>query len=316
MPDKIPITDSHMLLGIAEIYRQKDLLFSRGSKIRPSSRNVDQNNTSDIESNEPLTEETVKNKILEVLTKNDLATGVIMCEVPTARDFVHSVFINEPDKIKAFTCLDPLQTWAAGDLRTDIIRGYSGLYLQPVVQHFHIYDKRAYGLYEICEGLNVPVKISFGMVGSPYADFRYCNPLDLQPVARDFPGISFIVPALGEGFYRELLMIMKQCDNIFADLSGANRHDYIYPCQASLASRILNLVNVVGTERIIFGSSSGEPLSYYNEEFANEMKQIFSNYTNEVKEKIFGKTIKDLMNDIKRQEASEKPVSRLSLKRF
>ena len=325
MPQKISITDSHIVLGIAELGKLKEQLFSRGSKLRtpPSSKGSQsslKNNTrigwncksvfTELQRlmNIPITHSAIDSMYIDSV--------VLACEVPNARDFVHSVFSQSPDSVKAFTSLDPLQTWASGDLRTDIGRGFRGLYLQPVMQHFHIYDKRAYGLYELCELLRVPVKVTFGVSKSPFADLRYGNPLDLHPVARDFPDIPFIVSSLGGGFFRELLMLTTQCPNVYADTSQAGDFTTFQSQKITVKEQIVQLAAMAGPEKIVFASGQGNPFGDFSNRNVLEILDALSDFDSEAIENIFHGTIHRLLNDVDSDSASEKPASRLRLKRF
>jgi len=314
MSYKPAITDSHIIPHICELSKLKDQLFSRGSKVTDHSE--EKTLISAERTNIDWTAYRVAQELTSIIEKNHLSNVIIMCEVPTARDFIHSVFSQNAIKSKAFTSLDPLQTWSAEDLRKDISRGFSGLYLQPVVQHFHVYDKRAYGLYEVCEKLKIPVKINFGLVPSPYADMRYANPIELQPVARDFPNVPFIVPALGGGFYRELLMVMTKCNNVFADLSNAKHHLTYDTTGQTLKEQILRIVDLAGTNKIIFGSAPSEHFGDYDSDYLEKMLNVFKDFSEEDQNLIFNRNILSLTESVNHLKANEQPVSRIRLKRF
>ena len=51
-------------------------------------------------------------------------------------------------------------------------------------------------------------------------DGSFANPLHLQRPAAEFADAKFIVPHLGSGLLRELLMLADQAPNVYADTSG------------------------------------------------------------------------------------------------
>jgi hypothetical protein len=128
----------------------------------------------------------------------------------------------QPDRLLAFTFLNPWEPDAPDQLAEDVRQGgFRGLKLYPSIQGFHVYDERAYPLYARAEALGIPVLIHFGVTLDYRSDLRYANPLDLHPVARDFPGIPFIVAHAGAGFLREVLFLAYHCANVHVDTSGS-----------------------------------------------------------------------------------------------
>jgi predicted TIM-barrel fold metal-dependent hydrolase len=125
---------------------------------------------------------------------------------------------QQPDRLYAFSFVNPWEADAANVLEADVRqRGFRGLKLYPSIQGFHAQDERAYSVYERAEALGIPVLFHFGVTLDYRSDLRYSNPLDLHPVARDFPGVPFIVAHAGAGFLRETLFLAYHCANVFVD---------------------------------------------------------------------------------------------------
>jgi len=64
---------------------------------------------------------------------------------------------------------------------------FRGLKLYPPIQRFHAFDEQAYPTYERAEALGIPIVFHFGVTLDYRSDLRFADPLDLHPVARDFP---------------------------------------------------------------------------------------------------------------------------------
>ena len=317
--------DCHIVINTEELSNLKEQLFSRGNKrlreisrIRriESKRGEDESVTGDItaDKEDPAS---IAKRWSDELSRVGVEKAVILCEAPTARDFIFSVTQFARDKLMAFTNLDPLQTWSAEDLKRDVARGFVGLNLLPTLQHFHVYDRRAYGLYEMCERLKIPLMVHFGVSEEIFADMRFANPLDLQPVARDFPEVPFIVPGLGSGFLRELLMLMNQCPNVYADTSGID-HCSDYQTQGmDIEGAFDLLLKVSGSERILFGSGSGSnpgKKTTYRTETLRLQEKLFSDLCQEEQRQIYGETLMSLLKRVDQSKAREKRKSRFSLR--
>ncbi len=315
-----PIKDSHILITTEELVTLKEQLFSRGNKrLREISRQRRQAAKAHLTSSQKNEDAAaIAAKWSSELDEVGLERAVLLCEVPTARDFIFSVTQFASEKLCAFTNLDPLQTWSAEDLKRDVARGFVGLNLLPTLQHFHVYDRRAYGLYEMCEQLKVPVMVHFGMTEEIFADMRFANPLDLQPVARDFPEVPFIIPSLGSGFLRELLMLMGQCPNVYANSAGIHLWLNYQPERLDLEDVVKLLLDAAGPHRIIFGSGSGSDQfhdsTYYRREILTLQTKLFSTLSFDEQKHIFGETMDKLIAGIDHEKAQEKRKGRLQLR--
>lgn len=162
-----------------------------------------------------------------------------------------------PERFFAFTLVDPWEAGAADALEADVrVRGFRGLKLYPTVQNFHAHDPRAYPLYARAEALGIPVLLHFGITLDYRADLRYGNPLELQPVARDFPRLPLIVAHAGAGFLRETLFLAYHCANVHVDTSGSGTWMRYLPRPLTLREVLERLLDVFGPERVLFGSDS------------------------------------------------------------
>jgi len=113
-------------------------------------------------------------------------------------------------------------------------------------------------LWKTAEKFKLPVLIHFGILGGGggIASGTNINPLTLEPVARAFPEIPFVVPHFGCGYLRELLQLCWACANVHVDTSGNNEWLRWYPYPFTLEDLFRRFYETVGPERIIFGTDS------------------------------------------------------------
>jgi predicted TIM-barrel fold metal-dependent hydrolase len=130
---------------------------------------------------------------------------------------------------------------------------------------FPIHDDRAQAVLEVsnrhkllafvhCGVLKVGFRDKLGLP-APY-DLSLSNPLALRKAAGQFPNIRFILPHLGSGMFRELLMLADSAPNVFADTSGLGTWGKYLEGHPSEAQVLRHAVDVMGAERLLFGTDS------------------------------------------------------------
>ena len=85
-------------------------------------------------------------------------------------------------------------------------------------------------------------------------DMRFSNPIDLHSVALQFPGVNFVLPHFGAGYFREALMLCDLCPNVSLDTSSTNswmRYEGL-----DLKTVFRRALEVAGATRLLFGSDS------------------------------------------------------------
>lgn len=183
--------------------------------------------------------------------------------------------LQRPDRLFAFTFLNPWEPDAAEILEGDVRqRGFRGLKLYPSIQAFHVWDERAYPVYERAEALGIPILCHFGVTLDYRSDLRYSNPLDLHPVARDFPGLNFIVAHAGAGFFRETLFLAYHCANVCVDISGSGTWMGYLPRPFTRQQVLERLLAVFGPARILFGTDSRHASEGYRHWLLTEHRHI------------------------------------------
>lgn len=289
----IKVLDGHMHLLTAETHREAQVSVppmgprgpqfptrtsSRVDRVLAAARRRQQRYEQEqgISSADP-TAETVESAAARWLAEFDrygIAAAVFLALAPkpeTLRRFA----AQQPDRLYAFTFVNPWDAGAEKILDEDILHGgFRGLKLYPSIQMFHAYDERAYPVYERAEALGIPVLFHFGVTLDYRSDLRFSNPLDLHPVARDFPGVLFIVAHAGAGFFRETLFLAYHCANVVVDTSGSGTWMHYMPKPLTRQEVIERLLAVFGPDRILFGSDSRHASEGYRHWLLGEHRRI------------------------------------------
>jgi predicted TIM-barrel fold metal-dependent hydrolase len=121
-----------------------------------------------------------------------------------------------------------------------------------------INDRSLYPVWEVCERHGIPALIHFGMLGGAGGVSFHPNisPVILEPVARDFPTVDFIIPHFGIQHVTDLLFLCWSCPNVHVDSSGSNQWVRWMPYKLTLEDLFQKFYETIGPERILFGSDS------------------------------------------------------------
>jgi predicted TIM-barrel fold metal-dependent hydrolase len=143
--------------------------------------------------------------------------------------------------------------------------GFRGVALFPSMFGFSMQDDRVHAVLEAANRhkLNVFVHCGVLKVGFrqklnlPVAfDLSLANPLHLRRACGQFPHARFIVPHLGSGMFRELLMLADSAPNVFADTSGIGAWGKYLDGRPGEAQVLRQAVDVMGADRLLFGTDS------------------------------------------------------------
>ena len=191
---------------------------------------------------------------------------VMFTSVPGDHDAVAAASQAFPERITGYIMLDPTQPNAVDVLRQGVQRqGLKGVTLFPAMHHFHAHDERLYPLYQAAAELHIPIFMHFGVLkvsirdklGLPNVfDLRYADPIDLHQAAIEFPGVNFIIPHFGCGYFREVLMLGAQAPNVYVDTSSSNTWLTYMPSHLDLKTVFDKTLQVFGPDRILFGTDS------------------------------------------------------------
>ena len=195
----------------------------------------------------------------------NVTRAALMSSVPEDESSVARAIARHPQRFVGMFMVNPLATGATERVRRAFSEHrLSCACLFPAMHHYSLDDKSVNDIFELaahydraifvhCGVLSIGVRKKIGLRST--FDIQRGNPLTLIPVASRFPTVPLIVPHFGAGFFRELLMASDICPNIYTDTSSSNNWIKLTPT-LSLVDVFRSTLNVLGPERILFGTDS------------------------------------------------------------
>ncbi|MBU4555251.1 MAG: amidohydrolase family protein, partial [Actinobacteria bacterium] len=198
---------------------------------------------------------------VERLNAADVAKALVVSVMPDTqytRDFI----VAAKGHVHALCNVDPRDPGAPALLEREMAAGFKGVKLLPVNRCYHLSDPACRPFFEKASELSANLIIHYGVTVDPTGDLRYADPLDLSPVARDFPDLSFVIAHMGAGWLDSVLRLAYQCKNVCVDTSGTNNWMDYYVPKMSLSEVFERALTALGPERILFGTDSGTTSPY------------------------------------------------------
>ena len=159
------------------------------------------------------------------------------------------------DILIPFGSVDPRTGTEAIDLARSLVEEYGvrGFKFHPTVQGFDPSAEEFRPLWAALEQLGVPIVVHTGQTGvgaglpGGYGlKLRYSNPMLLDDVAADFPGLTIILAHPSVPWQDEALSMAAHKANVYIDLSGWSPK-YFSPALVRQAGSILQ-------DKVLFGS--------------------------------------------------------------
>jgi uncharacterized protein len=181
----------------------------------------------------------------------ETATG----QPPVSSEEVAEACAAEADALIPFGSVDPWKGKAAvRQARTLVERhGVKGFKFHPSLQAFHPDDRMAYPLYEALQELEVvalfhsgQTGIGAGLPGGGGIRLKYSNPLAIDDVAADFPGLRIVIAHPSFPWQDEALAIATHKPLVHIDLSGWSPK-YFPP-------QLVRYANTLLRDKVLFGS--------------------------------------------------------------
>ncbi|WP_052668702.1 amidohydrolase family protein [Nitriliruptor alkaliphilus] len=174
---------------------------------------------------------------------------------PIANQEVAESCARHGDVLIPFASLDPHRGAAAVREARRLVEdhGVRGFKFHPSLQAFWPSDRLAYPLYAAIEELGVPALfhsgqtgIGAGLPGGGGVRLKYSNPMELDDVAVDFPGLTIICAHPSVPWQDEALAVATHKPNVYIDLSGWSPK-YFPPQLVRQANSLLK-------RKVLFGS--------------------------------------------------------------
>jgi predicted TIM-barrel fold metal-dependent hydrolase len=191
-------------------------------------------------------------------------TGFVMFTVDAEAEMGRRRISNEEiaeaaaensDIMMAFASIDPHKGKLGVREARRMIEDYKvgGFKFHPTVQGFFPNDRMAYPFYEVIEAAGLPAifhsghsGIGSGMPGGGGLRLKYSNPMHVDDVAADFPGMSIIIAHPSWPWQDEALSVCLHKPNVYIDLSGWSPK-YFPP-------QLVQYANTLLKRKMLFGS--------------------------------------------------------------
>jgi predicted TIM-barrel fold metal-dependent hydrolase len=200
--------------------------------------------------------------IAEHYRARNMAAVVFTVEAPAATghpalssEEIADAAAEHPDVLIPFGSVDPHAGKAAVRRARALVAGHGvrGFKFHPSLQAFEPNDVRHYPLYEAIQELGVPALfhtgqtgIGAGLPGGHGIKLRYSNPMLLDDVAADFPGLTIILAHPSVPWQDEAISVATHKANVYIDLSGWSPK-YFPPQLVRAANSLLK-------RKVLFGS--------------------------------------------------------------
>lgn len=198
---------------------------------------------------------------VERLRAADVAKALVVSVMPDTqytRDFIEAA----KGHVHVLCNVDPRDPGAPALLEREMAAGHKGVKLYPVNRCYRLSDPACRPFFEKAAELGANMIVHYGVTVDPTGDLRYADPLDLSPVARDFPDLQFVIAHLGAGWLDSVLRLAYQCKNVCVDTSGTNNWMDYYVPKMTLAEVFERALMALGPERVLFGTDSGTTAPY------------------------------------------------------
>jgi len=160
---------------------------------------------------------------------------------------------TNPDVLIPFASVDPARPVAVERARSAIESGARGFKFHPNLQEFFPNDRSAYPLYETIAEAGLPALfhtghsgIGTGLPGGGGLRLKYSNPMCLDDVAADLPGLKIVLAHPSFPWQDEAISICLHKANVWIDLSGWSPR-YFPP-------QLVQYANTQLREKVLFGS--------------------------------------------------------------
>jgi hypothetical protein len=190
-----------------------------------------------------------------------VARGVVVSVFPDS-DYVRSFATAAEGRIAVLANVDPRDTASPSALERELAAGMRGVKLLPVNRCYRLSDPACRPFLEKAAELETAFIIHYGVTVDPTGDLRYADPIDLSPVARDFPEITFVIAHFGAGYLDQVLNLGYQCGNVCVDSSGTNNWMDKMVQPLTLGEVFRRSICALGPERVLFGTDSGTMRPY------------------------------------------------------
>ena len=174
---------------------------------------------------------------------------------PLSNEEIADAAAEHADVLIPFGSIDPARGAAGVRSARRLVEdhGVRGFKFHPSIQAFEPNDRAVYPLYEELQSLGVPALfhtgqtgIGSGLPGGRGIKLRYSDPMLLDDVAADFPGLTIILAHPSVPWQDAAIAVATHKANVYIDLSGWSPK-YFPP-------QLVRAANTLLKHKVLFGS--------------------------------------------------------------
>lgn len=161
-------------------------------------------------------------------------------------EYVAAYVAEHPEKLIGFASVDARDADAPATLERAIGElGLRGLKLAPTYQGFDPLSPEAMAVYEVADGLGLPILWHQGTTFVRSAELRWALPLQIDQVAIRFPDLRIVIAHLGHPWIDDALVVVRKHPNVFADISALHSRPWqlynglVSACEYGVADKLL-----------------------------------------------------------------------------
>lgn len=135
-----------------------------------------------------------------------------------------------------------------------------GIKIYTCYQDINITSKKFTEVMELARKFNLPVMFHAGVSYAAYRKYgkktiaRMYGATELRVVAKMYPEINFIFSHLSKPDFNQMVMVAKECPNVYSDVSGLIDSKYNMREITDCIRRVKTFVNECGPEKLLFGT--------------------------------------------------------------
>jgi predicted TIM-barrel fold metal-dependent hydrolase len=226
---------------------------------------------------------------------------------PCSNDYIAGMRDRHPREIlQGWAAVDPLKGPGALEEARHAIEDLRliGFHFHPIMGHFAVNEERLKPLFEVIDGLKVPVMIDVGTTGMGAglpgglgSKLRHAHPLALDELAANFPKLTIIAAHPGWPWIDEMTAVALHKGNVYWELSGWAPRYFPESLKKDIRGRL--------RDKVMFGSDYPS-ISY--ERIFREWEEL--GYTEEVSEGLFYKNAERVLGLIHQPKSESRRAVR------
>jgi hypothetical protein len=168
----------------------------------------------------------------DLLAAEGVDHAILLCEYSPKATGIQPVedllpiLKHNPARFTYLASINPhLHYPVSGELARQAGLGAAGLKIHPVHGGFSPADPMLYPAYQVCAEQGLPVVVHCGTSTFPGSVNAMADPVLLDPVLRDFPGLTLVLAHGGRGWWYDAAASLAMLyENVWIELSGLPPH--------------------------------------------------------------------------------------------